>query len=308
MKSPRGSPRNLDAATHPPSPPAQPAASVDLLSFQKHRTEGLIKFGSLTQDVIQTINSTMKNAVAAGQTKARVQTLFLAQHYSYSRVVPYPKSSLTIYNDQTLEPMKNCATRINLAARPRELTEWLQEQGVHFICTALCVQKDGVFGEPVLAPHIYIVALFVPSIAKEDERLVWNTVFAQKDVSAVDVWQARCVNAVRVGATSVVLMVLYAGVDFGVAEPAARSAAGSAPSIASNSPARSAGEFECPFPRLYPTNAPAPYTLCLNARFKTVIEWTASIGYTWTCLVDDSSDPPGWAYFVMNLSPMKYLQ
>ena len=325
MKSPRGSPRNFDDSSPPPQAGAAVAAPVDLLAFQKQRSEGLVKFGKLTQDVIQSINSTLKNAIAAGQTKARVQTLFLSQHYCYSRATPPHKSSLVIHDDNTLEPMDNCQTRIVLAERARELVEWLQEQGIHYICTALCVQKNRVFGEPVLAPYLYIVAVFVPSM----EKLIWNTVYVNKDLNATSVWQTRTVNALRVGASHVVLGVLFFGMDFtlpspalrageggeGAATPLARSASGvaevdaSTPRASTASPARSAGEaVAVGSVVLHPTLKPASYSISIKSRFKPLIEWITQQSFTWTCAMDDSSDPPKWAYLLMNLTPIKYLQ
>ncbi|MBX9636219.1 MAG: hypothetical protein K2Q45_01555 [Nitrosomonas sp.] len=300
ISSPRGG--AVPVRTSSPRPQDEP---VDMLTFQKHRCEGLTLHGKLNQDVIQAMQSILKNAVAAGQTHARVQTLFLSQHYGYSRTLPYPKTSHIVYDDLTLEPMSKCLTRINLAPRARELVEWLQEQGVQYICTSLNTSPKRVFGEPSLADHIYIVALFVPVQQQQQQQqqesqapsFPWNAIYTFKNLENTEPWTTRCVNAIRVGASYANICILYYGMDFKVL-PAAAAAADES-------------EYVCGMARLYPTLKPSTKKIILNDKFKPLIAWVTQAAYEWTCLMDpDGEEPdatPSWAYFTVMLHPLKII-
>jgi hypothetical protein len=306
--SPRGritSPRTLDANSGDVSPLPQAGAAgaagatIDMLTFQKHRCEGLTQHGKLNQDVIQAMQSTLKNAVAAGQTHARVQTLFLSQHYGYSRSLPYPKQAHIVHDDLTLEPMTNCLTRINLAPRARELTEWLQEQGVHYICTSLNTTPKRTFGEPSLADFIFIVAVFIPQQQQqqEDGRVPWNVAFSSKVLDAPDVWNTRCVNAIRVGASYATICTLYYGMDFKVAFPEEPET-----------------EYTCSSARVHPTMKPCNKRFQLvGDKFKPLIVWVKQLSYSWTCVLEtdytgEDGGVPQWAYFTILLNPLKFPQ
>ena len=229
------------------------AGSVDLASFQKERREGLTKFGSLTQDVIQTINSTIKNAIASGQMLARVQTLHLSQHYSYSSVQPFPFSSRPLHDDLTMEPFTN--TRVNLAERARELVEWLEDQeGIECICTCLKVKEELLFGKPSLADHMYIVALIKPPAVE--------VVFEQS------IWMNKCYNAIRVGANVVHLHTIEKGKDFQIATDTTISA--------------TTLDFQCKRVCHFLTMQPiADKTLILHQHLKLLLEWIHESPFDW---------------------------
>lgn len=173
---------------------------VDFTSFQKERREGLTKFGSLTQDVIQAVNSTIKNAIASGQIACRVQTLHLSQHYSYSKVQPFPSTSLALHDDLTMEQFAN--VRINLAERARELVEWLEvQEGIQCICTSLKLKEELLFGMPSLAPHIYLVVILKPVPLGK----------AQFDKAA---YENKVYNAIRCGSNVVYLFQMQRNKDY----------------------------------------------------------------------------------------------
>jgi hypothetical protein len=259
-----GSPRSFDNS-----------AVIDFFAFQKERREGLTKYGSLNQEVIQQIQSTMKNALASGQTVARVQTLQLAYHYSYSRIEPFPKSSLVVHDDFTLEPL---AKRINLAARARELTDWLVEQGLSFICSGRVTRLNN------LAPYIHVVVLFEPMLNASISSLI-NTAFSSKNLNDVNAWNTRCVNALRVGAMHAAICLMYVGVDFLFPPP------------------EEAGKETH---RIHPTMKPSPLTLTLHNKFTPLLEWLKGTGYTWFAAFENVEEKPAWAYFMVSFEPLKY--
>lgn len=259
MKSPRG------------GPAAIAAGGVDFISFTKERREGLTKFGTLTQDVMQAVQSTIKNAIASGQPIARVQTLHLSQHYSYAKTQPFPSSARALHDDLTLEVFAN--VRINLAERARELVEWLEDElCIPCICSCLKIKEELCFGMPSLAQHLYVVALL--------HRQVAPTVLLPPPEAAAQ-WGAKVHNAIRVGASSVCLQQLQAS-DF-VSQP------------------REAGlgnkEFTCFQVKQFLTLQPLPdLNIVLNERFKPLIEWIHLTKYSWFVVLDGKI---GYVYLML---------
>lgn len=264
MKSPRGVPAAGAAGS-------AAAESIDFVSFTKERREGLTKYGSLTQDVMQAVQSTMKNAIASGQPIARIQTLHLTQHYSYSKTHPFPSTSRILHDDMTMEAFAN--VRVNLAERPRELVEWLEDElGIPCICSCLKIKEELCFGMPSLAPHMYVVALL--------HRQVAPTVLLPPPEAAVQ-WNAKVHNAIRVGASSVCLQQLQAS-DF-VSQP------------------REAGlgnkEFTCTKVKQYLTMQPlVDSNIVLHERFQPLVEWIHLTKYDWFVVLDGKI---GYVYLML---------
>lgn len=263
---------------------------VDLQDYQRVRFEGLAIHGALTQDVIHTILSLLKNATIAGQTRVRVQTLHLARDYAYSRHQPPDATSLLIHDMLTFEPFTGTKTRIHLASRARELVEWLVgEQKVRVVAATCCMSDTKVFGEPAFASFMHLYAILVPE--KQDvPPTVWNATFVRRSQS-VQHWNDKCLAALRVGASFTHICVLYKGPDF---------------NVLALSPSGGGSVFECVAPRHHLTMAllaqNGPGWVLKEDACSTLVAWVAQTGYKWTLTVDVQDVV--WAFFTVLLMPL----
>lgn len=257
---------------------------IDLASYQRKRFESLHVHGCFNQEVVQTLLSILKNASLAGQTHARVQTIHLATDYAYSRRQPADPKALVVHDTLTLLPFKGTLTRINLAARPRELTEWLLEHKVHFMITTSCMsERVSDACEPTFANFMHIVAVFVP---EEKEQSIWNSAFLKKslDSSMVTGWNEKCLAAIRTGAAHFAICILYHRLDYLEAK------------------GEEDDEFCCAEPRTHLSMTlikDAHYRL--DSKCKTLVNWARQIGYTWTLALAVDAH---WAYFTVLLDPI----
>ncbi len=266
---------------------------LDLASYQRKRFECLNAQGGLTQEVIQTLLSILKNATIAGQTHARVQTLHLAKDYAYSRRQPPDEKAHPVYDAQTLLPIQGTVTRVHLAARPRELTEWLHEQKVHFIIATSCTAVPAKGCEPAFADFMHIIALFVPEKASINPS-IWNSAFLQKslDQSMVTSWNEKCLAAIRIGASHFAVCILYYRLDYRFMPHGGETELDDSSLV-------------CAAPRENPS-----MTLAKDCCFKleskcvTLVAWSRQIGYSWTLATGSHN----WAYFTVLLDPInKYV-
>lgn len=222
--------------------------------------------------MIQTMLSTMKNAILAGQTRARVQTFFMVTDYTLSKV---PNSeSHAIYDVHTMKPFEN--VRVTLAARSRELTDWLLQQRVHFIMATSCTSERTTFGQPNLANFMHVIALFVPEMPPS----LWNAAFLKDDDSERQ-WNERCAAAIRIGMPYFAVRILRYKHDYAETED-------------------TSGEFVCLQPRRHLTMEllDRPHWK-LNERYANLIAWSNQTGYKWTLSIGEN-----WAYFIVLLDPI----
>ena len=279
--------------------PRKAPIAVNLQDYQRKRFETLTIHGSLTQEVIQSVLSILKNATTCGQTHARVQTLHLAKDYTYSRRQPPDKDAHVIHDMLTLQPYGGTSTRIHLAARPRELVEWLiGEQKVRVIVATCCMSEARSFGEPTFASFMHLYAVLVPE--KQAGGGVWNAVFLKKslDASMVQGWNDRCLAALRIGASYFSVCVLYRGSDFSAA-------GGDTKGVPE--------ELKCIQPRQHLTMVPHekdPHWV-LNEKCSTLVTWVDQAGYRWTIATEAYVSEETkevvhsiWGFFVVLLQPL----
>lgn len=268
------------ASANPPSPrtggdgPVGGLPPVDLVAYQQNKYSWLTKYGSLNQEGIRHMSGLLKNAILSGQSSARLLTLSLDQHYTYS----WNGNGINkVYNMHTLEEIKGVT--VTLASRAREVTEWILEQpGMRFMCSTQQTINVSHF--------IHIIAIFIPVLSSSG---LWNSVFTYKslDGSAVSAWNEKCIAALRVGAVRFNLFTLYAHQDYKV-QP-------------------SPGWTEdCTDIRHHLTMQPLNKDVAfqLNPKFASVIAWVQQIQYKWI-LTMEGNDGSEWAYFTILLDPLE---
>jgi hypothetical protein len=272
--------------------PRPGASTISLQEYQRVRFEGLAIHGALTQEVIQTILSLLKNATIAGQTRVRVQTLHLARDYAYSRHQQPDGSALVIHDMLTFRPYKGTTTRLHLASRARELMEWLVgEQKVRVIAATCCMSGEPIFGEPTFASFMHLYAILIPE-KQSIPPTVWNATFVRR-TQDVQHWNDKLLAALRVGASYANVCVLYWLSDYGaMVDPT------------------QIPELECTTPRHHLTMEPLKKEgWALTAGCSTLVAWVAQAGYKWTLVMDNHSitEKPEyslWAYFCVLLMPL----
>ena len=199
----------------------------------------------------------------------------------------------------TLQPYGGTSTRIHLAARPRELVEWLiGEQKVRVIVATCCMSEARSFGEPTFASFMHLYAVLVPE--KQAGGGVWNAVFLKKslDASMVQGWNDRCLAALRIGASYFSVCVLYRGSDFSAA-------GGDTKGVPE--------ELKCIQPRQHLTMVPHekdPHWV-LNEKCSTLVTWVDQAGYRWTIATEAYVSEETkevvhsiWGFFVVLLQPL----
>lgn len=249
MKSPRGAFVNLD-------------------DYQKRRFEFLRGAKELTQEMIKIVTSTLTNAVTAGQRIACIQTLEITTQYSYSRAEPHSRLSFVLHDMYTFKPLQ---ARINLAARPLELVQWVQSKGYRVICVTHPLTKDAI------SPFVNLYAIAMPEVTTNE---LINYPFAPSPNESE--WMTKVISAVRVGAMHSCICLLHVERDYSSV-------------ISTNYPCTNV-------PRDALTMQPiegAETTFFLHERWSHLIAWVAQMPRAWTLAIVDEK----YAYFVVLLQP-----
>jgi hypothetical protein len=254
-------------------------SALDIAKFQKKKFECLTSEGELTQKVIQTVLSIIKNAMDAGQTHARVQTLFLSRHYTYNRVEPYASESIIIHDTTTFVPITHLKTRIVLASRAKEFMDWLTSLHLKVVCTSTCLENE------TFATHMHMVVLFTPILVDGRVAGIYNGIFLTKclDDSMVPDWNSRCLAAINAGCTYFTICTMYLEVDY------------------KKQKALDEMELVVKSPREYLTMRlleNRKWTLC--NKFDVLVAWVKQLGYVWTLSAERDAN---WAYFIVLLEP-----
>lgn len=290
----------------------------DIVGYQRRVFECLYAEGSLNQDVVSRITEVLKAAVSMGQTHARVQTLYLARgQYGYSRKPPYSSTyDHVLYHAHTMTVLQNCRTRVHFDRRVQELVEWLcRHQGLKVICatqstTPYETMKNGM--EIGLAPFVYLYAVMMPVVPSivVDRELPWNCMFSQKclDASMIPVWNARCVAAVRAGATKTVIFAMYRGCDYMSLEPNDTTATEKDAVAVSRPP-------PCDYLSCKPATGNSNNVVLIGGltRFSILLVWARQLGYRWTLAGPTERDTQTnlrvlagpWAYFIILFDPVE---
>jgi len=254
--------------------------------------------GSLfTQEVQSDISRALKNAIVAGQATARVQVLRLTTDYTYSTVRKDGERDMFVVHDaHTLRRIEGLGTlRVHLAARPRELVEWLQTQSLRVLLTGSCVNRGTASGDVSLRTQLNVVAIFEPLDHGGGESTMgnlYNRHYADRalDAAAIKGWGERMVNALRVGATTCVIAVLGIGKHFG------------RPAEGDNVP----DELSCTDVRRHLTLEPvlvADPGWALRDSLLPMVTWIHRLGYQWMLVVPDA-EQVFWAQVVVLLDPL----
>jgi len=272
----------------------------NMLEYQLKRLRSFETDGCvLKQETVLWMQRTIRNAMNAGQGHARLQTLTvgsLALYISASKqvaVVVHP-----LYNTYTLQLFGG--TRVQTTLHVKRLTDWLYEQGLHFIFTSERTSENLLFGEPVLSKFVHVVAVFVPHDADPRETpghaiVAWNTLYMQKclDSSMVPTWNKRLFMAIQLGASHFFVSTLYYRADYYEKEEGKEDAPLG---------------FHVKAPRHHLTMmpiTPAPRWMLNHRKFADMVAWITSLGYGWTlCTTDDGEPVCTWAYFTALLNPI----
>lgn len=254
-------------------------SALDIAQFQKKKFESLTSEGGLTQKVIQLVLGVIKNAMEAGQTHARVQTLFLSRHYTYNRLEPYASESFVVHDTNTFMPITHIKTRIVLAQRAKEFVDWLISLHLKVLCTSTCLDNE------TFATHMYVVVLFTPLLVDGRVAGIYNGVFLTKclDDSMIPEWNSRCLSAINAGCAYFTVCTMYLEVDYKKQKPLDEA------------------ELVVRQPREYLTMRfleDCKWTLC--NKFDVLVAWVKQLGYTWTLSAEKDAN---WAYFIVLLEP-----
>ena len=260
----------------------------DLQALQRKRLECLADDASdLSADVITMLQSTIRNAMRAGQCHARVQLLRLGLQFTYATASSdsaYEQRTVTyaLHDAWTLRPVRApTRTRVHLAGgAPRALIAWLQTEGLQFLFTSVAVR------EAAPADFVYVEAVFVPAeLHNGQAQTAWNQKYTVKclDDSMVAQWNERCVSAVRAGLTHFVVCTLHWPADFNDAESASF-------------------QQRVPQVRHYLSMEPLEYAWYMHKRFSLLVAWVHQLGYQWALCT--RSQNAAWAYFCVLLEPL----
>lgn len=273
MKTPRGG-------------AAGDTTNFDVIAYQKRKYECLAAAGGeLNGDVTQTVMTTLRNALLAGQTKCRVQTLRLASN-QYAYCFRDTSTSHLIYDTLTLVPYRDSKMRIVLESGVRRFTEWLLENRVHFICTTSRLSEvDDSF-----ANFLHIVAVFIPIEGEGNHKgnTLWNNVYMQRAIGDERGWMERTLIGIRTGVAHFVMITVYYQVDY--------------------APIKMVDKCDdlllCRKPRDHLTMTQLSGRVwIMDSKFASLIEWVKKKGFNWT-LANDGTDGCNWAYFVVLLDPL----
>lgn len=249
-------------------------------------TRNKMSFVSLTQ--VEAMQTIVKAAMHAGQTRARIQTLHFGHHFTYSRNHPVETqcsgATFAVHDTWTLTESKT--TRVALSVMSLELLEWVRSQGMLPLLATLALDATGE--RP--ADFLHVMAVFVPitvdaeRYTQPDALVAWNTTYMLKclDETRIRYWATRCHNALCMGQTHVAICTLYWKADFGPT-----------------------GSIVINTPRHYITMQLLVISEMwfLDARLAVLANWVSNIGYTWTLCAPAAECPP-WAYFVVLLDPL----
>jgi len=302
LKTPRGVRIDtLDAPTTPRKSSPRPVdVPMDLGAYQRKRFEAVSRNGgNMTQDVVQMLHSIIRNAMYSGQSNTRLQTFRLARDFQY-RYTEKTQTAHAVHDAHTLIEIKGTRARVSFSTHTSDFFQWLQREGVHFLCTTQVMRNKVTFGELPLADFVHVQALFIPEDTDLRERQgqvlsLWNTVYTAKclDNSMVQQWNQRALAAVRIGGTHFVVCTLYAESDYTTTTGKAES-----------------DEFKVVEPRNHLTMVPLMPTpkWTLDKKFAYLIGWVAQLGYQWTLTCGYHTQETrcsSWAYFTVLLDPLE---
>lgn len=300
MLTPRGAVSAIFGSNSPRQQEQQ--QPLNLQKFQQSRFECLNQStGTLTQDNIDIFNNIVKNAMLAGQTSARIQTLRIGKQYIYTYTSGGSSGiAYTVYDTHTKRPFEG-PVRAILKLNLNSLLEWIKAQGMHFICTTSAMKNRVTMNlhhqTHALADFLHIVVVFLPPNLELREKVgptisLWNSVYTAKclDQSMVVRWNERLIGAIRTGATYFVVCTLYAGADYSICKEANAETIG----------------LMCIEPRQHLTMAlidPDPGWALAQDKFKIMCNWVVQLGYAWTLLTESAEC--SWAYFTVLLDPLE---
>jgi len=260
--------------------------------MNQHPLETLGAHASLTQDMMAAALTLIEGAMGCGASYARVQ--LLRQSYGHFHYVTTQEGTLTlpVYDAQTLVQLEGGSRqRVQLSRPAQDIVHWLRGQGLQVLCTSSAIQWGRLEREPSLAPWLYLVAVFVPQGEPEGRlRWLWNTTYMPKclDASALEGWAQRCQRALTLGASHCALCTLYRNSDYIEATAV---------------PDEEAETYVVNVARHHLTmQTLSGPRWALDKRFKLLIGFARSYGYSWTlCLPDQEAS---WAYFTVLLDPL----
>lgn len=283
-RSPRAGMMNVEAPMH-------------LGNYQRKRFEAVSRHGGdMKQEVVHMLHSIVRNAMLCGMTHMRLQTFRLARDFQY-RYTENTKGTHAVHDAHTLLPFQGTRARVAFNTHTQDFFQWLQHEGVHFMCTTQLMRNKVTFGELPLADFVHVEAIFIPEdtdLREQQGRILslWNTVYTAKclDNSMLQQWNQRALAAIRVGAAHFVVCTLYAEADY------------------TTSSARD--EFSVNEPRDHLTMAPlAPAPEWhLDKKFGYLVAWVAQLGYQWTLTCGYNQEEErysSWAYFTVLLDPLE---
>jgi hypothetical protein len=248
---------------------------------------------------IEAMQTIIKSAMNAGQTRARIQTLRYGYHFTYSRNHPQEEegggggeeeenATFPLYDAWTMQ-LVSISLRVALSSASLDLLHWVRSQGMQTLLTTMSLGATG--DKP--ADFIYVMAIFVPitneidRFSEQDALVAWNTMYMLKclDETRIRYWALRCHNAVCMGQMHVAICTLYWQSDF------ANAGGGCDSSLIVRTP------------RHHITMQPYKAEWHLDARLSVLTNWVNNIGYKWT-LCAPTANAPAWAYFVVLLDPL----
>lgn len=262
-------------------------ATADLRGFEARRLQTLQDQTRLSQEAIQVASGIIQCAMEAGQSHARVQTIFLSRaQFTYTQNVS--SDTFQLYDCYTLVPMVGIEKRVCFSSCIRDFVMWLREQGLRYMCTS---QKNA---GNILSSFVHIEAYWIPeqpAPASARALSLWNTVYTQKcvDATMVPAWNQRCADAIRRGASSFIVCTLYRHSDF---YP-----------ISETNSLQGIVCKQCPRHHLTLQPLEKKEDYVLNPKFNIMLQWTRELGYAWT-LAMPILEESEWAYFIVLMDPL----
>lgn len=278
---------------------------MNLGNYQRKRFGALSQSGGeMKQEVVQMLHSIIRNAMLCGMTHMRLQTFRMPQDFQY-RYANTPKNSFAIYDSHTLLPFEKTKARISFNTFLNDFFQWLQREGVHFICTTKLMKNKVTFGELPFAAFVHVEAIFIPEdtdLREQTGRILslWNTVYTAKclDNSMIQQWNQRALAAIRVGAGHFVVCTLYLEADY------------TETLLDKETGLRKRDEFTVIEPRDHLTMTPLAVDPMwrLDRKFAYLVGWVSQMGYAWTLTCGWSREEERfslWAYFTVLLDPLE---
>ena len=184
---------------------------MDIVGYEEKRQCCLIRHGGeLTQDVVATLLSTMRNAAIAGARFACLQRLELGKQYIYSRVEGSERTTYAIHDGWTMERVVSTKSRVLPVARVRDLFDWICARGLRVMCTAYVRDDLSDEGEVIFEPFVNVYGIFVPHSAPGS---VVATYYEHRIQGAAE-WQERIVASIRAGNAHCCMCILHLHKDF----------------------------------------------------------------------------------------------